>query len=130
MRQQHQMNLLAKAETVDVLINPLVALWLKEKAKRDPVAFCRLAQDNRERFKRLLGKSGHVTGGQHHEIAWGVEELGIPLFLTSNELGSVYRIHYPGGEKAFATDRKMGAAITAYLERLLQDLSGFGTSRR
>lgn len=123
------MSLLTRVETVDVLLNPMVALWVKEKAKRDPVAFCRLAQDNRERFKRLLGK-GHVTGGRHHEVAWGVEELGIPLFITSNEVGSSYRIHYPGGERAFATDRKMGAAITAFLERLLVDLSGFGSVRK
>lgn len=122
---QEQAGLLVKAETVDVISNPLVALWLKEKAKRDPTGFCRLAQDNRARFKRLMG-AGHRTGANGDELAWAMEELGIPLFLTSSERGSCYRIHYPGGERAFATDRKMGSAITAFLERLLLDLSGFG----
>lgn len=122
---QEQMSLLGKPETVDVMCNPLVALWVKEKAKRDPLAFCRLAQDNRERFKRLYGAGSRSTG-KSGEIAWAVEELGIPLFLTSAPSGSAYRIHYPGGERSFSTDRKMGSAITAFLERLLSELSGFG----
>lgn len=125
MMKPDQIGLLAKPETVDVLCNPLVALWIKEKAKRDPLAFCRLAQDNRERFKRLLGSGARVPG-KKDEMAWAMEELGIPLFITSAPAGSSYRIHYPGGERSFSTDRKMGSAITAFLERLLSDLSGFG----
>lgn len=122
---QEQMGLLGKPETVDVMCNPLVALWMKEKAKRDPLAFCRLAQDNRERFKRLYG-AGFRSQGKGEEMAWAVEELGIPLFLTSARNGSSYRVHYPGGERSFSTDRKMGSAITAFLERLVSELSGFG----
>ena len=30
--------ILSRVDTVDVYSNPLVALWMREKAKRDPVA--------------------------------------------------------------------------------------------
>ena len=119
-------SLLSRADTVDVSINPLVLLWMKEKAKRDPIAFCRLAENNSKRFKRLYGNGVHAED-VGSEYAWSIEELGIPLFLLSGPSGSIYKIHYPGGDRAFAADRKMGSAITAFLERLLLELSGFGS---
>lgn len=115
-----------KGDTVDVYANPLVALWMREKAKREPVAFCRLVEDNRERFERLYGKGEKVKSDGQVSRIWELEELGIPLLLGAGERGSIYKIHYPGGERAFAADRKMGSAVTAFLEKLLLNLSGFG----
>jgi len=121
---------LSRSDTVDVFSNPLVALWMREKAKRDPVAFCRLVQDNSERYVRLLGKPEKVRWGQEMYAIWEVEELGVPFLILSGECGSVFLLNYPGGERAFANDRKMGSAITALLERMLLDLSGFGAGNR
>ena len=118
--------LLGRSDTVDVAINPLVLLWMKEKAKRDPIAFCRLVENNSKRFKRIygVGVNAEEVGA---ELAWSIEELGIPLFLLTSQQGSQYKIHYPGGDRAFAADRKMGSAITSFLERLVLELSGFGS---
>lgn len=122
--------LLGKNETIDVVESPLVAIWLREKAKRDPIAFCRLADDNTERFQRILGKPEKSRNGQGTTWVWGVEEQGVPLLVLSSARGSQYMIHYPGGLRAFGADRKMGSAITKFLERLILDLSGFGDGLR
>lgn len=121
---------LSRSDTVDVFSNPLVALWMREKAKRDPVAFCRLVQDNAERYSRLLGKPEKMRWGQEMYSIWEVEDLGALFLILAGERGSVFLLSYPGGERAFANDRKMGSAITALLERMLIDLSGFGSGNR
>lgn len=123
-------DLAARKDTIDVFQNPLVGLWMREKAKRDPVAFCRLAQDNTARLTRLMGKGERVAWGQHAFLAWKLEELGAPLLILTGARGTVFLLNYPGGERAFAADRKMGSAITALLERLLLGLSGFGSAAR
>lgn len=124
------MDLMRKNDTVDVALNPIVLLWLKEKAKRDPAGFARLVQDNRVRIKRLLGgHSGSTKEGKSEWSVWIMEEAGSFLFVCSSAEGTVYRINYPGGEKAYSTDRKMGSAMTAFLERFIQDLAGFGPLR-
>lgn len=122
-------DVVARADTIDIYSNPLVALWMREKAKRDPVAFCRLVQDNTVRITRLRGKGEVVRWGPHRFVAWEVEELGIPFLVLTGAKGSVFLVNYPGGERAFAADRKMGSAITAMLERLLMALAGFGGAR-
>lgn len=122
-------NIAGRPDTIDIFCNPLVALWMREKAKRDPVAFCRLVQDNAVRISRLRGKGNTVRWGQHQFMAWEIEELGVPFLVLTGVKGSVFLVNYPGGERAFAADRKMGSAITAMLERLLLSLSGFGTNR-
>ena len=126
----HLNEIISRVDTLDVFSNPLVALWMREKAKRDPVAFCRLIQDNSERLSRLMNKSVKVKWGQQDYNGWQVEELGVPFFILTGQRGSVYLVNYPGGERAFSTDRKMGSAITALLERMLLGLSGYGTSVR
>jgi hypothetical protein len=123
-------NLLARSDTIDVFQNPLVGLWMREKAKRDPVAFCRLAQANGDRLARLLGKAERVSWSQKHFVGWKIEELGAPFLILTGARGTVFLVNYPGGERAFAADRKMGSAITALLERLLLNLSGFGAAAR
>lgn len=120
---------LARPDTIDIYGNPLVGLWMREKAKRDPVAFCRLVQDNNERAGRLLGKGTRVHWRQSDFTAWELEELGVPFIFLSGVKGSVFLVNYPGGERAFAADRKLGSAITAMLERLLVTFSGFGVGR-
>jgi hypothetical protein len=122
-------DILGRPDTIDVFGNPLVGLWMREKAKRDPVAFCRLVQDNTERGARLMGKGERVRWGQNTFTAWELDELGVPFLFLSGVKGSVFLVNYPGGERAFAADRKMGSAITAMLERLLLSLSGFGGGR-
>lgn len=122
-------DIVARPDTIDIYSNPLIALWMREKAKRDPVAFCRLAQDNTERLARMRGKGEGVRWGDAPFLAWEIEELGVPFVALSGSRGTVFLINYPGGERAFAADRKMGSAITAMLERLLLALSGFGSSK-
>ena len=123
-------DLVARADTIDVFQNPLVGLWMREKAKRDPVAFCRMAQENEARLARILGKGERVSWSQKSFTAWKMEELGAPLLILTGARGTVFLLNYPGGERAFAADRKMGSAITALLERLLLSLSGFGAAAR
>lgn len=120
---------LGRSDTIDVYASPLVGLWMREKAKRDPVAFCRLVQDNSERARRLLGAGARVHWGQGAFMAWQLADLGVPFVFLSGVKGSVFLVSYPGGERAFAADRKMGSAITAVLERLLTTFSGFGGAR-
>lgn len=121
-----RMRLLDKIETVDVAASHLVFLWMKEKARRDPTAFCRLTGDNRSRFKNVYGP-GEDGSGKNEKI-WALEELGIPIFIISSPSGTVYRINYPGGEVAYSSDRKIGSAISAFLEKTIKELSGFGAS--
>ena len=120
---EEELELLNKPETIDVVSSHMVLLWMKEKAKRDPAAFCRLVGDNRHRFKKIYGGGESIGDG---EIVWAIEELGIPMFIISSSQGTVYKIHFPGGERAYSADRKTGSAISAFLERTLIDLSGFG----
>lgn len=122
-------DVLARADTIDIYSNPLIALWMREKAKRDPVAFCRLVQDNTDRLSRLRGKGEKARWGDEPFIAWLIDELGVPFVALSGRRGTVFLVNYPGGERAFAADRKMGSAITAMLERLLLSLSGFYSSK-
>lgn len=112
-----------REETVDVASNATVALWLKEKAKRDPAAFARLVQDNRRRMERLFGRQ---AGKRSEGLVWTAEEGGSQMFICSSKDGTVVKIHYPGGERAYAADRKMGSAMTAFMERLMLDLAGQG----
>ena len=123
------LDFIGRSDTIDIYGNPLVSLWMREKAKRDPVAFCRLVQNNVERGARIFGKGERVRWGQHQFIAWQLEELGVPFLFLSGSKGTVFLINYPGGDRAFAADRKMGSAITAMLERLLLTLSGFGVGK-
>ena len=122
--------ILARVDTVDVFQNPLVSLWMREKAKRDPVAFCRLAQDNSERLTRMMDKGDRVRWGRLNCFAWEIQDLGVPFLILTGSHGTIYLVNYPGGERAFAADRKMGSAITALLEKLLLSLSGFGSIAR
>ena len=119
-------DLLDKGETLDISANTLVALWLKEKAKQDPIAFCRLAGENEKRFERIYGEPDKAKTKEGRVRVWVLPDFGVPFFLISSEKGSRYKINYPGGEKAFSIDRKMGSAITAFLERLIADLAGYG----
>lgn len=121
--------IVSRPDTIDIYANPLVALWMREKAKRDPVAFCRLVQDNTARITRARGSGETVRWGRHTFTAWEVEELGVPFLVMSGSRGSVFVVNYPGGERAFASDRKVGSAITAMLERLILSLSGFGVAK-
>ncbi len=120
------MELLDKRETVDISANTLVALWMKEKAKQDPIAFCRLAGENEKRFERLYGKGDSAKTKEGRVLVWILPDFGVAFFLISSKMGSRYKINYPGGEKAFAADRKMGSAITAFLEKLIAELAGYG----
>lgn len=120
------MELLERRDTVDVAANSLVALWLKEKAKQDPIAFSRLAGKNERRFERMHGKGEKAKTKEGTMRVWPLTDFGVPFFLISSESGSRYKIHYPGGERAFAADRKMGSAITAFLEKMTLELSGYG----
>lgn len=122
-------DVLARADTIDIYSNPLIALWMREKAKRDPVAFCRLVQDNTDRLSRMRGKGEKTRWGDEPFSAWSIEELGVPFVALSGPRGTVFLVNYPGGERAFAADRKMGSAITGMLERLLLSLSGFSSSK-
>ena len=123
------LSMIGRSDTIDVSLNPLVLLWMKEKCKRDPIAFCRLIENNKKRFKRLFG-TGVNAEEYGYDLAWGIEELGIPIYILSSPKGTIYKIHYPGGDRAFAADRKIGSAITAFLEKLLLDLSGFGINKK
>ena len=122
--------ILSRSDTIDIYFNPLVALWMREKAKRDPVAFCRLIQDNAIRFERIMGAGVKVRWARGEGLAWEIEELGVPLVVVTSDRGTIFLLNYPGGERAFASDRKMGSALTALLERMLLSLSGFGSGNK
>lgn len=116
--------LLTKKDTVEIIDSPLVKIWLKEKAKRDSVAFCRLVGDNSVRFKRILGKSETRELSFGKEFVWLWEEQGVVFLITSSIKGTRFFINYTGGQRAFIADRRMGSAATGFLERLILALSG------
>lgn len=116
--------LLNKKDTVEIIDSPLVKIWLKEKAKRDSVAFCRLVGDNSVRLKKILGNSESRVLSFGKEFVWLWEEQGVVFLITSSIRGTRFFINYTGGQKAFIADRRMGSAVTGFLERLILALSG------
>ena len=123
-KEHPQVKLWGHAETVDVFSNPVAALWLKEKARSEPAAFARLAGDNRDRFARAWGAA--PAKSQSGSLVWIMNEAGCPLFAASSAEGSSYKIHYVGGQAAYAADRRMGSAMSAFFERLLNEMRGAG----
>lgn len=118
------LEMLSKKDTVEVIESPLVKMWLKEKAKRDPIAFCRLVQDNTERLSRIWGKAQTRKISSGLESFWLWEEQGVVFLISSSSRGTRIYLNYTGGARAFMADRRMGSAVTSFLERLVLTLSG------
>jgi len=126
-KEHPQAKLWGHPETVDVFANPVAARWLKEKSRSEPAAFARMAGDNRERFARIWGAA--PAKSPSGSLVWILSEGGCPLFAGSAAEGSFYKIHYVGGQAAYAADRRMGSAMSAFFERLLNELRGAGPWR-
>lgn len=111
----------------DVHANSLVALWMREKARRDPATFCRLAGDNGRRFAALWGPGEKASWNGRPAKAWLASQSGAPILALSTEQGTVFVLGISGEAGAadfFATDRARGSAITAVLEGLCSKLAG------
>ncbi len=103
----------------DIIDHPTVFFWLKDLAKNDPLAFVVLTENNLERFNKVFGKPHGTT--QKFKF-WKKEHLGITIFLYTNKEASFYKVQYIGDNQAFSQDKKIGAYITGFLNKLLKDL--------
>lgn len=111
----------------DVHANTLVALWMREKARRDPATFCRLAGDNARRFTALWGPGEKASWSGHPAKAWLASQSGAPILALSTERGTVFVLGISGEAGAveiFSADRARGSAITAVLESICSKLAG------
>lgn len=111
----------------DVHANSLVALWMREKARREPAVFCRLAGDNSRRFAALWGPGERVSWQGHPARAWLASQSGAPILALSTEAGTVFVLGTSGESESpemFSTDRARGSAITAVLESICSKLAG------
>lgn len=110
-------------EAIDIIENPLVSMWMKEKAKRDPLLFCRLIENNLKRYSRWLGSGAKVEESGY--IVWMIKDVHLTLLIgCSVKNGTVFKVLYPAGISSYASDRKFGGAVNASLEKISQKLSG------
>lgn len=116
---------------VDVFRHPIVQRWMSELANNDPDAFCRLIENNRDRFRKKFGDATwkntkkNVNPEEQWEEGWAVSKLGLNwLFLTGDLSGTIIKIQMAISEEEFISNAKMGVGATAYLEDIKTYLIG------
>lgn len=115
-------DIINNTEAVDIIENNIVARWLKETAKNNPLLFSRLIGDNTRRYKKYFGEPKFEKGKDNYwQSGWIINDLGIPLVILTGTNGTIYKIYYPGGKKAYVNDRKLSAAITQFLLKIVNE---------
>lgn len=102
----------------DIIEHPLVALWLREYAKNEPLGFCFLTQGNSLFFKKIWGPANGQT--QKFEY-WKKDHLGITLYVYSDTQATYYKVQYLGEKQMFIQDKKMGSYLTGFLTKLTKE---------
>lgn len=116
---------------VDVFKHPMVQRWMTELMNHDSDAFCRLIENNKERFKKKFGSPTWVNSNKNKDAVelwdygWAVSKTGLNwLFLTGDFSGTIIKIQMSISEEEFIQNSKMGIGITSYLEELKDYLIG------
>lgn len=102
----------------DVIEQPMVALWLKDQARSNPLGFISLTGNNVQRFHKNLGKPHGTT--QRFQF-WKQDYLGFIIFIYCDNESTYYKIQYLGTKDIFVKDKKVAAYITGYLNSLIQE---------
>lgn len=102
----------------DIIEHPLVQLWLKDQAKKEPLCLVNITQGNIDFFKKIWGKP---TGLTKRFNFWKREYLGIVIYVYSDYSSTYYKIQYLGNKENFIADKKIGSYLTGFLNKLSKD---------
>lgn len=103
----------------DIILHPLVLLWLKEYAKTEPLGLAFLTQSNQSLFQK---KWGNADGQTQRLQYWRRDYLGITMYVYSDDSISFYKVQYLGDKEAFIQDKKMGSYLTGFLTKLTKEV--------
>lgn len=102
----------------DIIEHPIVALWLKEQCKKEPLFLITLTQGNINFFTKLWGPRNGLTKRFHF---WKQEYMGITLYIYSDNNSTFYKIQYLGPKEYFIADKKIGTYLNNFLTKLHKD---------
>lgn len=104
----------------DIYEHPLVAFWVKELFKNDPLALCVLTQSNLDLFSKMWEKPTDAKIGGY--TVWKRDHLGITVFAYVNEEITFYKVQYLGEKDMFVNDKRMGTYLTSFLTKLQKEI--------
>lgn len=104
----------------DIYDHPVVALWMKELLKTDPLGLCVLVQSNLELFSKMWEKPTDAKIGEF--TVWKRDHLGITVFAYVNDEITFYKVQYLGEKDMFVNDKRMGTYLTGFLNKLSKEI--------
>lgn len=105
----------------DIIIHPLVKLWLANYAKTDPLALDFLTQGNKDYFTKIMGKP---QGNAMKYDYWVQQYSGFTIYVYSNEQSTIYKVNFLGEKEAFINDNRIGSYIIGFLEKFIKMMKG------
>lgn len=102
----------------DIIEHPLVQLWFKDQAKKEPLCLIALTQGNIDFLKKTWGKP---TGLTKRFNFWRRDYLGIVIYVYTDYVSTFYKIQYLGNKETFVLDKKIGSYLTGFLNKLSKD---------
>lgn len=103
----------------DIIEHPMVASWVREYVKTEPLGVCFLTQGNTNLFHKMWGKEDGLTKKSKY---WTKDHLGITIYVYSDDSSSFYKVKYLGDRDMFLSDKKMGSYLTGFLTKLTKDI--------
>jgi hypothetical protein len=99
----------------DIIDHPLVNLWLREQAKKEPLFLVTITEGNIVNFNKMWGTQTGLTKRFHF---WKREHHGITIFVYSDNHETFYKVQYLGSKENFIEDKKIGSYLTGFLTKL------------